>query len=633
MKTILTTTALILVLAASATAGETLPAQAQRIWAPTGDLIGTDNHATGTVLLSDHLGDEAKLAEDWGTREDWMGYGLFGWHRVSDAGHLLSVRGAAGTDEGDGVTGDLAVTSSTPGTYTASLGYSKHNLYYDTDSEMRNPAFPGGAEPSALPEIPQLDWRRGLFALRYHVADGLDIHGGMKDMRREGDKASLLRGWGAPNLPPAVQTMDTKQYEIFVGGDFRRGAFSSGLDLALRAADGAREYSTGRTYDDERKTYRADLDVAYDAAAGTRVSAYGGMSRLELTGNETWGAAGAGATDSDATSKVGQLALVTRFGAATTVSASARFENLQNESLIGDDGGVLYASDRERDRQDYRLTIVNSSLPRTRVRLQYRYTDADMTSATGEGGRAGETTATDEQGLAENSKRQDATLRARTMLGRNLKLKGELRYTDLDVTQDRTGDWYGYFGDHQRITFGWKVALSTRLMPNLPVDLGWQGVDQNLERTEGEFAETTWTSNRLYANANWIVSPRLSFYALASYGREEYQLGNGVGALAGHAAYEYDGETTRLVPGALFQLTSTVQLEGMYELIAYENTGNESDSLNPVKADHDRAMVRVRWQTTPKYAVTATYKRNEFDENRWDDYIQDLYAVSVSGVF
>ena len=51
MKTILTTTALILVLASPVLAGETLPAQAQRIWAPTGDLIGLQNHATATLVI------------------------------------------------------------------------------------------------------------------------------------------------------------------------------------------------------------------------------------------------------------------------------------------------------------------------------------------------------------------------------------------------------------------------------------------------------------------------------------------------------------------------------------------------------------------------------------------------------
>ena len=66
MKTILTLTALMLVLAMAAPAGAGLPAQAQRIWAPDGDLISLDqNHATATLLINDdHAGwlDEIEAA-------------------------------------------------------------------------------------------------------------------------------------------------------------------------------------------------------------------------------------------------------------------------------------------------------------------------------------------------------------------------------------------------------------------------------------------------------------------------------------------------------------------------------------------------------------------------------------------
>ncbi|HPF70496.1 MAG TPA: hypothetical protein PLQ13_07490, partial [Candidatus Krumholzibacteria bacterium] len=41
-------------------AADDLPAQAQRIWAPTADAVGTDNQVTGSVQVLDGHGSEAK---------------------------------------------------------------------------------------------------------------------------------------------------------------------------------------------------------------------------------------------------------------------------------------------------------------------------------------------------------------------------------------------------------------------------------------------------------------------------------------------------------------------------------------------------------------------------------------------
>ncbi len=635
MKTIITTTALILVLATAALAGPTLPAQAQRIWAPEGDLISYDqNHATATLIINDDHGDWAKAAEDWAIRGKTFGYGLFNYQHTSDSNHQLNVRGDGGNVPGSGLAGNVGLWSSTPGKYRVRLLYSKHDHYYDRDSELRNPGFPYPPEPPALSDSPHLDWRRGRLDLSWHLSSAFDVTFGIADLRREGSKGSLLRGTSG-EAPPAVLSQKTKQYEVYLGGVFRAGNLGGGLTLAMRNADGWRTRSgtNGHDYDEERKSYRAALDLAYDVSGGTRLAAYGALNRLELNGREIWGG-GDGSTNSDSENAVGLLALQTRLGRKTNLLASARFEGLKNESQIDDMAGVLYAGDTDRQRQDYRLVLGNTSLPRTRLRLQYRYTNADREGVTSQDGRPGEPTVTVAQGLNENRVRHDVDFRANANLSKAVKFKLGVRYNKQDVEQTASGDdWYGILGDHNRSRLGWTAALKTRPHPNVPVDLGYQGIDQTFERTAGELAETTWKANRLFLNINWIASARLSMYGMVNYGKETYEL-TGVGdPAAGQAAYEYDGQTWRFIPGAVFHVTNTLELEGMWEGIRYENTGSETAALDAVKADHDRALVRARWQTTPKFAVTASYRRNEFFENRWDNYIQDLWGLSVSGLF
>jgi len=643
MRARLTTTALslVLVLPALAAAGE-LPAQAQRIWAPTGDQISLAKHVTATVIVNDDLGDRTKAAEDLAIRGETLGYGLFHWNTTGANSHQITVRGAGGNVEGSGLAGDLGVWSTAPGTYSAALTYSAHDHFYDRDSELRSPAFPYPPAPPALGFDPHLTWRRGRLDLRFHVADGFDLKGGVADIRREGTKASLLRGAGG-TAAPAVQTVDTQQYEAWLSGALRTGALASELRLSYRGSDGDRALADSHAYADDRQEYRGFLDLAYDVSQATRLLAHGSLARLESGGHETW-SAGTTPIDGDTEHHTGQLALLSRLGRATTVRASARFRSTDSEIRTDQGGSVLYAADRDADRQDYQVELDNASLPSTRLQLRYRYSTDDQTGVTVQDGLPGSLQAGDQQSLDTQTTWDDLSLRARTRLSRQAKLKLALRWTRKDVDEESawsttSGDaWYGTLGDHEVERLAWDVALQTRPLANLPVDLGYQGRDQTYERTVDEAdptdaVETTWQANRLFLNANWIASARLSVYGMVTYGLETYELTGAADPAAGWGAFDYDGATLRFTPGAVLQLTRTVQVEGLYEGIYHENTGDESGALDPVQSDRDNVLVRARWQARPQLAVNLTYRRHEFDENRWDDYIQDLYSVSVSGQF
>ncbi len=646
MKSLLTTTATALILAlalplAAAVAAAELPAQAQRIWAPAGDEIGTQNHATATVLSNEDKGDEAKAAEDWALLGGTFGYGLFNYQRRAESSHLLVLRGAGGNLEGSGLAGDVALRSAAPGIYGLRLAYGAHDLYYDRDSEMRSPSFPLPPAPPALAGAPHLSWRRGVMDLRYQVRDGLQVAGGLSDLRREGRKSSLLRGsWASGDFPPAVQAVDTRVYELWVGGTHRTGRLASELRLGMRGSDGSRDHQRleRHIYDDDRKEYQGRLSAAYDVSPDTRLLVHGGLARLEHLGTESWGTQmRSAAVDGDTETQVGQLAVLSRLAPATTLRASARFSAQRSDIRVDEDRSILYAADRSRDRQDYRLVVDNASLRDTRLRLQYRFSKISQEDATATDDRP-DWNPGDTQTLDQQTTRHDVSLQSRTRLNRQARLKLGLQYMTVDVDQDRTWDtasgeaWYGVLGDHKRSRLGWDVALQLRPRPDLPVDLGYQGRDQTFERTEAG-GETTWRANRLFANANWLAERRLTVYGMVSYGKETYELTGVQDPAAGMGAFNYDGTTLRFMPGAVLQLARTLQIEGMYEAIRYENAGHESAHLDAVQADHDRGLVRARWQARPQLAVSLSYQRHMFDENRWDDYIQDLYAVSLSGTF
>ncbi|HPF71565.1 MAG TPA: hypothetical protein PLQ13_12895, partial [Candidatus Krumholzibacteria bacterium] len=83
-------------------------------------------------------------------------------------------------------------------------------------------------------------------------------------------------------------------------------------------------------------------------------------------------------------------------------------------------------------------------------------------------------------------------------------------------------------------------------------------------------------------------------------------------------------------PGATLQLLPTLGLDGAYELIRYEDTAQRSSLLDDLESDHDRVMLRARWTARSDVDVALTYRRHAFDENRWDDVIQDLWQATAT---
>lgn len=633
MRTIWTMLTLILALGLPLVAvGGDLPPQAQRIWAPDGDDVGGENQATLTFMLNDDHGDVDLAAENNDILDKWFGQTLFGWGHRMDNGRRVRLTGLLDTFEGSSLGGDFALSLDRPGVCGVDLVYNAHDLHYDRDSEQRNAAFPV-VVPATLGDIPQLEWRRGGLAYNRRLSDALGLKFGALDLRRKGTKSSLTA-----QGPPGVQTLDTAIYELWLGGDYRIRSFSTGLRLSYLGSTGDRAYATGRSYDDDHDRYTASAEAALDVNPDLRFLAHGAMARLEHSGTEQ-----SGETEGDTDRFTGQVGLVARVCQATTLRASVRCTGQDTKAQITRNDGVLYAADRSLDRYGVQLAVGNASLPHTRLHLKYRYRQGESSDTNTEGELHGPDYNGIGQFLDQESTRNDLSFRARTRFSRNVKFKVGISYSDLTVDQTRTWNdpdpvtddpMYSTLGDYKRSRAGWNVGLQLRPYRWLPIDFGYQGRDQSFKRTD-DLVETTCETHRFRGNVNMLAWDRLTVFGMASYGTESYQLTGSSAPAAGFDAFNVNATTLRVSPGAVLQVTGGVQIEGWYEGVFFEDTGDVTSVFNALKSDRDRLQVGARWQMLDSFWVldhptlSCRYARNEFDANLWDDYIQHLYTASA----
>jgi hypothetical protein len=607
----------LLALATGAVAGD-LPAPPVRIWAPAGDLVGTDNNATLTFSSMDPHGSAAKRAEDWQLVDKTAGSGLFGWHKATENGYLLTVRGHATSASASGLAGAFLATGSLPGRSQWQVRFRNANHGYDTTSEMRAPGFAAPPPPRSLAGMPVLEWRMADFGAGYRFSDAFKLTAGFDRQCRKGDKSSLLRPSAGGDAVPGVKTLDTTSNEFWGRLAYGNGPFSAGLKVAYRATDGDRALDTRRVYSDDRTLVRTNLDLRYDVGAVTSCFASAGASELKDKGTQN-----AQSLDSKATTSGGQLGVVSRLGGATWFRLAATIRKQDTDAALD-----VNRVDRERSSTDLQAAVSHTGWRNTRLALDYRYRSADL-KETG-------TDAVTTQQLDQDQTRNELGLKLRHKFSRKVTLRARVGLANRETRNDRTWDgtaWYTGIAERKRNTLGGELALRTRPGKAVRLDLGFRGWDRTIERADMPGTETTWQGTHGFANVNWLAGPRVSFYGTVSYGGDKYALSGEPTPDAGMGPVLHDGTTLRFVPGVTFQALQHLTLDAMYEGIRYEDTGNESDLIAVLQSDSDRMLLRAAWAVREDLDVTATYRRLEFMEHRWDNHITDLYALSVSGRF
>lgn len=624
-----------LVLLAAAAAAAEPGLDPQRYWAPTGDTVTMENHATIGLQVLDSYGDPAKGAEDWQLLDEYAGNGLLNWYRKSPNGYALGARAFATSGAG-GLSGRYVLWGRQSGLYRWDVIVRNANHYYDTDSEMRAPSFKYSPAPPALEPMPHLEWWMGNVRLGYMPSHDLALRLDFDRWSRLGDKSSLLRnipptGASGPE-PPERKRFDTATHDLRLQAAFARGGLDSDLGIEFRKADGDRSVGTRQSYVDDQQLWRVIWNAGYNVSARVRVFGTAQAGRLTDSGSEQRTASAE--RDAAARTLSGGLGILGRLGRSTNLRFTGRLDDRDTQAQLTGASGVLNAVDRQANRGEFQAALASSDLAATRLQLRYRYRQTDLDEATAQGDLPAGASPSLLQLHTREAAQQDVDVRARRRLGRKLQLGLGAAWQSLDVEETASGDdWLYWLGDVQRNRLSWDVTLYTRPVAQLRLDLGYHGVDQSFERLSMSGVETNWTSNLAQLNLTWMVHQRLSLYGLASWGQEELGLSSDPSPDGTLGTFGYDGTSVHFAPGATLQVTRRLQVEAAYEGVRFEDQADESAAFAAVQADSDRLLLRARIEPGAQLVVTATYRRHEFDENRWDDYIHDVYLLSVSRTF
>jgi|GEM_PF-1133425 len=630
----------LLVCALPAVAEETvdLPAQNSRMWAPVGDLIGLENNWTGTFQDKNAYGNLAKGAEDWQLVQQYSGGGLFGYFVTKDNGKRYWMRASGDNAGSGGMRGKVDLGGDSPGKYNWDVDYRGYQLFYDETSEMRSSAFQNPPPPPAIEALPQYDWQRLGVALNVRLSDKFDADLGYRRQARQGEKGSLLRGFGnsGPSAP-GIKTFDTTTNEFLGGIGFATGGFGSVLDVSYRQTEGTRALVGQHAYDNTLDRLQGSLGLSYTFTEEFRLIGRGTVANLQNTGTEIVDS-GTYNVDGETKTNGGHLGLIGSLGQDMDLSIGANFNSLDTNAQTDLGADVQQATDLQRDRQDYRLKLAYTGLKKTLLRLNYRFGTSTLDQTNTLGDVPGGSQVTDYQIINQEKNYRELDLRGRYRFGRNATLRAMVGWNSLEVLQDVPGQsgsggpWIYEQGDRNRDRFTWDIALRSRPWKPVRLDVGYQFIDQTYEQLDAGPSETQWKARRGFVNANWLPADMLTMYAMFSYGNETYALTGNPTPASNMNAIAYDGTTTRFTPGATLVPVKDLLLEAYWEGIWFEDNGNDS-VIRVLNSDVDRFVARAGYRFIKDTKLTLSFTRNEFDENRWDDYIQYLYAASVSGTF
>ncbi len=623
--TALVLTGIVLMMSSTAMASE-LPAQDGRMWAPTGDLVGMENHATLGGTSWDPHGNQPKYAEDWQQEEDLLFNGLFGFNTVLESGRHITVRGFGESGRGT-LASRITLMTSKPDQCRVKLDFRNFNNFYDTSSEMRASGFSAPPAPPSLSEVPSLGWTKGRVSFAHKLGKGFAVSLGFDQMNKDGEKGSLLRG-GTGSTVPNIKTFDTTVNEFYLG----LGYASNQLDLnakgTYRQTDGDRLVGD-HAYTDDQTLFRVGLDATYRLGSKTSILGLASSSKLEANNGEVW-RSNAYTPSGETKSTVGRVAVISRLGSATTMRFTAGMGTMNTDYQTDLAGVMEQMTNRERSSVDAGVLITNSSLNKTRLRLDYRFRKTNLEdSVTMDTGA--------NQNIDQDRQSHRANLRATVRVARKTTLKAQLGWRSLSVDQTNTGDDIFYvMGDRQQNRFNGRLALQTRPSNKVRFDFGFQGHAQTFERdAEGGLDDVKTTNNAMqgFVGLNVFATDRLTFVGTGSYGLEKYESEDGPIATVGMSPLTYEGKTLRLAPGVIVQVTNSLEMEAHYEAVRFEDPGDAPNEGNQLNSDLDRVLLRAGYRVGETMKVSATYRRHEFDENRWDDYIMDLYSLSFSGRF
>ncbi len=615
-------------LAAPVLAGDEAGPEAARIWAAPGDVLGLDSQATMTLRVMDPYGSPSKLAEDWQLTDERTFQGFLTWHETDADGRHLTFRAGGDNDGESGAGGLFTMACGRPGDRSFRLRYQGFDHYYDRTSETIGETL---VAPTATVGQPRLRWNAAKAEFRKLVR-GIRVSGGYAYDKFDGRKSSLARGFmrGGDDAP-AVYARSLRTHRAWLAGQAARGALALDWRADLLLEDGTNRHGDSAVpgYSDtpDNRTLSARLGAAYDLAPRTML--FGNFAYSDRSAEPSASLPGGDyALDGDVAVTSGALGAVAypMPGLKLRLRGAYTSYDIDAWSRRGEDDYDIL--DKERSRRQVRLDLGYTGFAKTRLDLGYRYDFRDETESLTEAEDLGGVVVPVEDTDRERTT-QEVVARARYKLSpkASLRLRADFRAEDVDQVTE--GDDAFWLGDRSRNRTRLGGSLRTRPMRDLNLDLGYEMVRDVFERDDLDGVKTNWDTDRAFMTASWLVNEKLTLLAAASMGKEERTVEDletqvDPDDLDGLLGVEYEGTTWRFAPGAVLHLRDGLDVEGHYEGVRQRDG---------VENDHDRWYLTTRYQLTETVLVTAAYRRLEFDEDRWDDYIADLYSLSLTTRF
>jgi Gram-negative porin len=587
---------------------------ANRVWAEPGDLIGQDNFVTATYGVDDQLGNEAKAGEDLGPIEDHRLTGIFAWSDMFGQGRWYQVRGIGDQGGGPDGIGNVHARGGKIGTYNFLVSYTRGEHLYDRTIENRL----GMAQPLEMAVTPGFIWKNGVFKTHYKLNNAFSLSAGAQDIMREGTKASLLRDAGGIT-PPGRKDYDTDNRSMWIGVDWAKGKMAVNAKGSFQKNDGCRDLNQAHKIEDDRSVSAVSAGMSYVAAENLTLLGNYSLASTESKPVEMAGVVG---NEMNRTRQAGTFAAMWNPAKHARLKVAATIRNLD-----GDGHAVAaatpYSYDRSRKSQRYRADLVYTGLKKTRVKAGWSYRSAELTEATYQlesvVGGAVESHLTDQ-----TVNTNQMNLQVRHRFNTKYSAKAKYCYKTRSVEQTETGDMRYWMGDRSQDTGRIDLSLRARVARGINIDGGYQIIRQTYEREDLDDVKTEWNADRAFVLASWLVNDKLSVFGSLWYGHEENLIDGWTDTLVDQSATTYDTTTLRYAPGLSYRLLDTTTISGNYE--AVRNTDS-------VENDFDRWSVKVDHRLGKTTSMAFAYRRYEFDEDRWDDYILDRYSLSLSKLF
>lgn len=600
----------------AALAGDTGP-ELGRVWAEPGERIGDQDQFTQTIRFNDYYGSADKTAENWQITDDFLFAGSLFWHDTAEDGGWLRLN-AAGDNDGDSGGGYVGLWGGRPGDVGLKVVYKGFDHYYDRSIET---AFPMMVEPDKLGFQPKLRRNQLTVALKKNLGGkyNLRMDGGYEYTTKNGEQTVLANSDGLPSL--WERTADTHRF--WLGGSGAsgrlaadwRGDFQADGGFRFRGAHDAVDHG----FDVDAIAWGLRMGARYDVSPKLRVLGnYGYSDRSsepdEVVGDMVYRLDG----ETSANTAVGGV--IYRPDRDLNIKASVRYRTQDTDAWSRADGGDYDFVENERTSTTVRADVAYEGIEDTRVALSYRsvYSNQDELLSVREvlAGPALESQVTDQEKTS-----QQLAFKLRHRISPKASLRARFVYDNADIEEDVTGDELRYWqGDRNESSVRGRLSLDTRPVRGLRLDAGYELIRQTFERDDIDGVETTWDSDRAFATASWMATERITVLGAVSMGKDDYAIAD----FESEDGEQYEGTTWRFSPGLSYRPLDDLVLEGHYEGV------RQRDSID---SDYDRWFFRANYRWTEKSSVCASYRRYEFDENRWDDAITDLYALSFTRLF